>query len=197
MREVVSMKFGYARVSTDEQCWDRQIDALKKHGVDEKNIFKEKYTGTKTNRPELEKLKIATREGDVIIIESLSRLGRSAKDLRELIEEFNSKDIKLISLKESIDISTPTGKMLFTVLSAICEFERDLTVQRTKEGLEAARARGRSGGRPKTDNKKIEKALKLYDAKTHSTKEISELTGISVKSLYNAINARKEAFVNG
>ncbi len=186
------MKFGYARVSTDGQCLDRQIDALKTKGVEEKNIFKEKYTGTKSNRPELEKLKIATREGDEIVIESLSRLGRSAKDLRTLIEEFDSKGIKIISLKESIDISTPTGKMLFTVLSAICEFERDLTVQRTKEGLEAARARGRSGGRPRKDPKLIQKALKLYDAKTHSTKEIAEITGISVKTLFNAINARKK-----
>jgi DNA invertase Pin-like site-specific DNA recombinase len=190
------MTFGYARVSTDAQCLDRQIDQLKARGVDPKNIFQEKYTGTKANRPELDKLKLASREGDIIIIESLSRLGRSAKDLRTLIEEFNADGITLVSLKENIDISTPTGKLLLGVLTSLCEFERDLTVQRTKEGLEAARARGRNGGRPKKDPKIIQKALRLYDAQTHSTKEIAQITGISVKSLYNAINARKEAVTN-
>jgi DNA invertase Pin-like site-specific DNA recombinase len=185
------MMFGYARVSTDAQCLDRQLDELKKYGVDGKNIFQEKYTGTKANRPELDKLKLATRKGDVIVIESLSRLGRSAKDLRVLIEYFDSEGIALVSLKEDIDLSTPSGRLLFSVLSSLCEFERDVIVQRTKEGLEAARARGRSGGRPKKDPKTIQKALKLYDAQTHSTKEIAKLHGISVKTLYNALDARK------
>ena len=187
------MMFGYARVSTEAQCLDRQIDALIKHGIEPENIFQEKYTGTKADRPEFDKLKIASRKGDTIVIESLSRLGRSTKDLLALIEGFEEKGISLVSLKENIDTSTPTGKLLLTVLLALCEFERDLTVQRTKEGLEAARARGRKGGRPRKDPKDINKALKLYDAQTHSTKEIAEITGISVKTLYNAINERKEA----
>lgn len=185
------MKIGYARVSTNEQILDRQLDALNAYGIDE--LFTEKMTGTKLNRAELDKVRLIARAGDVIVIESLSRLGGSTKDLLALIEEFNAKGITLISLKENIDISTATGKLLTTVLSALCEFERDLTVQRTKEGLQAARARGRKGGRPKADAKAVEKALKLYDAQTHSTKEISELTGISVKTLYNAINKRKQA----
>ena len=191
------MKFGYARVSTDEQCLDRQIDALIAQGIDKKNIFQEKYTGTKSNRPEFDKLKIATREGDVVVIESLSRLGRSAKDLRALVEEFDKNGITLISLKECVDISTPPGKLLLSVLTALCEFERDTIVQRTKEGLASARARGRKGGRPRKDVKIIQKALKLYDAKTHSAKDIAEITGISVKTLYNAIDARKEAALAG
>jgi DNA invertase Pin-like site-specific DNA recombinase len=184
-------KFGYARVSTDKQCLDRQIDALIAYGVKPEDIFTEKYTGTKANRPEFDKLKIALREGDTIVIESLSRLGRSSKDLLALVEDLNNKGIVLVSLKEKVDISDPTGRMLLAVLSALCQFERDLTVQRTTEGLAAARARGRCGGRPKTDQKKINKALKLYDAQTHSTKEIAELSGISVKTLYNALEARK------
>ena len=113
-----------------------------------------------------------------------------------MIEDFNDKGITLISLKESIDISTPTGKLLLTVLSALCQFERDLTVQRTQEGLRAARARGRNGGRPRKDPKIIRKALKLYDAQTHSVKEIAELTGISTKTLYNALDARKTEITN-
>ena len=135
-----NMIFGYARVSTQDQELARQIDALGKYGVDE--IFTEKMTGTKANRPELNRLKDKVRPGDVVVIESLSRLGRSTKDLLSLIEDWNQQGVKLVSLKESIDTTTPTGKLLLTVLSAISQFERDITVQRTNEGLQAARARG-------------------------------------------------------
>lgn len=145
---MASLKFGYARVSTQEQELARQIDALKNYGVDE--IFTEKMTGTKSDRPELNNLKNKLRNGDTVVIESLSRLGRSTKDLLNLIEEWEKQNIKLISLKENIDTTTPTGKLLITVLSAISQFERDITVQRTNEGLQAARARGRKGGRPKS-----------------------------------------------
>lgn len=180
-----SLKFGYARVSTQEQELARQIDALNNYGVDE--IFTEKMTGTKSDRPELNNLKSKLRNGDTVVIESLSRLGRSTKDLLNLVEEWEKQNIKLISLKENIDTTTPTGKLLITVLSAISQFERDITVQRTNEGLQAARARGRKGGRPKADRKAVEKAVKLYNAKTHSIREITELTGISQMTLYRAL----------
>lgn len=179
------LKLGYARVSTQDQELARQIDALNGYGVDE--IFTEKITGTKANRPELLKLKNKLRAGDVVVIESLSRLGRSTKDLLNLIEEWNIQDIKLISLKENIDTTTPTGKLLITVLSAISQFERDITVQRTNEGLKAARARGRKGGRPKANIKQVEKAVKLYHAQVHSIKEITTITGISQATLYRAL----------
>lgn len=133
-----SMVFGYARVSTRDQELARQIDALEKHGVDE--IFMEKMSGTKANRPELDRLKDKVRPGDTVVIESLSRLGRSTKDLLALIEDWNHQGVKLVSLKESIDTATPTGKLLLTVLSAISQFERDITVQRTNEGLQSQRA---------------------------------------------------------
>jgi len=184
------MKFGYARVSTDTQSLDRQLDALSKYGVDE--VLQEKMTGTKRSRPELDRLIDKMREGDTVVIESLSRLGRSTKDLLAMVELFSERGITLVSLKENIDISTPTGKLLLTVLSALCQFERDLTVQRTNEGLTAARARGRKGGRPPTDKKAIEKALKLYDAKAMSVSEICEVCNISQGTLYKAINERKE-----
>ena len=186
---MANMKFGYARVSTDDQELARQIDALNNYGVDK--IYKEKITGTKAKRPELDKLKNALREGDEVIIESLSRLGRSTKDLLNLIEEWNSQGVKLVSLKESIDTTTPTGKLLTTVLSAISQFERDITVQRTNEGLQAARARGRKGGRPKASSAKVEKAVKLYLAQTHSIKEITAICGISQATLYRALAAEK------
>ena len=108
------------------------------------------------------------------MVESLSRLGRSTKDLLNLLDDFERKGIQLVSLKEDIDTATPTGKLLVTVLSALSQFERDLIVQRTNEGLKAARARGRKGGRPKADQKAVEKAVKLYEAQTHSIKEITQ-----------------------
>ena len=110
-----------------------------------------------------------------------------------LVEHFEKQGVVLISLKESIDISTPTGKLLVTVLSALCQFERDLNVQRTNEGLTSARARGRKGGRPPKDAKTMEKALKLYDAKAHSIAEICEICGISSGTLYNALHQRAAA----
>ena len=183
------MVFGYARVSTDAQNLDRQIDALNGYGTDE--ILTEKMTGTKAHRPELDRLLDKARSGDTVVIESLSRLGRSTKDLLALVEQFNKREIVLVSLKESIDISTPTGKLLLTVLSALCQFERDLTVQRTNEGLKAARARGRKGGRPPKDKKVLDKALKLYDAQAHSISEICTICGVAQGTLYKAINDRK------
>lgn len=185
------MIFGYARVSTDSQNLDRQIDALNNYKVDE--ILTEKITGTKAHRPELDRLLDKLRQGDTVVVESLSRLGRSTKDLLALVEQFEERGIILVSLKENIDLSTPTGKLLLTLLSALCQFERDLTVQRTNEGLQAARARGRKGGRPQIDSKVLNKALKLYDAQSHSVTEICTICGISQGTLYKAINTRKGA----
>lgn len=179
------MIFGYCRVSTEEQVLDRQLESLKKYNCDE--IFMEKITGTKANRPELDKLKEKVREEDIVVIESLSRLGRSTKNLLELVEYFKGKKVKLISTKENIDTESATGQLLLTVLSAISQFERDLTVERTKEGLVAARARGRKGGRPKSDEKALNKAIKLYQSKEYSIKEIVSMTGISQSTIYRNI----------
>lgn len=177
------MIIGYARVSTE-------TDALTAYGVDE--LYTEKITGTKASRPELDKVKMIVRKDDTVVIESLSRLGRSSKDLLNLIDAWDAKGVKLVSLKENIDTSTPTGKLLLTVLSAICQFERDITVQRTQEGLKAARARGRKGGRPKANSQAVERAVRLYDSQTQSIKEITEMTGISSATLYRAIRARQQ-----
>ncbi len=147
--------FGYARVSTEQQNLDRQIDALNHYGVD--TIYNEKMTGTKRERPELNKMLERMTQGDTVVIESLSRLGRSTKDLIELTELFQSKGVHLVSLKESIDTSTSTGKLLFTLMSAIAQFERDCIADRTLEGLKAAKARGRKGGRPKANPEALRK----------------------------------------
>ena len=174
--------FGYARVSTQQPNLDRQIDLLETYGVD--RIFNEKMTGTKRNRPELEKLLERLTEGDTVVVESLSRLGRSTKDLIWLMETFNEKGVNLVSLKEAIDTTSSTGKLLFTLMSALAQFERDVLADRTKEGLAAARARGRKGGRPPADKDAVRKAVRLYKTGEYTVSEIVEMTGVRKTTLY-------------
>lgn len=173
---------GYARVSTADQNLERQLDLLRHQGAE--IIFQEKMTGTKRERPELNKLLSHIAQGDTVIVESLSRLGRSTKDLIELVELMREKGVQLVSLKEQLDTSTPTGKLLFTLMSALAQFERDIIAERTREGLNAARARGRKGGRPRYDPHKLKQALKLYEAGRHTVAEIEELTGVKKATLY-------------
>lgn len=174
--------YGYARVSTQQQELQRQLDMLKPYNCTE--IFTEKMSGVKVDRPELNRLKDKVREGDTLVIESFSRLGRSTKDLIELVEWFEGKGVKIVSIKESFNTRTPQGKLMLTVFQAFSQFERDLIAQRTKEGLESARARGRKGGRPKVRPKNIEQALKLYDSKDYSISEIVKMSGVSQTTLY-------------
>lgn len=180
------MIIGYARVSTADQHLDRQLDMLNGYGADK--IYSEKITGTRKERPELSRMLDELSEGDTVVVESLSRLGRSTKNLIELMELFNERGVNLVSLKESIDTTTPTGKLLFTLISAISQFERDCLAERTKEGLAAARARGRKGGRPPTSHTALERVRKLYESKEYTISEITELTGISKSTLYRYIN---------
>lgn len=187
---MVTQKVGYARVSTADQNLARQLDMLRQYGADP--IFQEKMTGTKRDRPELNKMLAHVTQGDTVVVESLSRLGRSTKDLIELVELMKGKGVELVSLKEQIDTSTPTGKLLFTLMSALAQFERDVIAERTKEGLKAARARGRCGGRPRCDPRKVQQAVKLYRAGQHTVKEIEELTGVKKATLYRAIQAAQE-----
>ncbi len=184
------MLLGYARVSTQEQNLDNQIEQLKKAGCEK--IFCEKITGTKKDRPELQKLLEHIRAGDTVIITELTRLSRSTKDLFQLVEIFEKKGANIKSLKESwMDTTTPQGKLMFTIFAGISQFERDLISQRTKEGLSTARARGRKGGRPPKSKKQIEMALKMYDSMDYSISEITGATGISKATLYRYIKKRK------
>lgn len=143
-------------------------------------------SGTKKSRPELDRMLKEIEDGDTIVIESLSRLGRSVKNLAELMEVFNTRNIRLVSLKETLDTTSSTGRLLFTILSNLAQFERDVLVERTREGFSAARARGRCGDRPKADKTSVKKALALYDTGQYTMKEIQGLTGISASTIYRA-----------
>lgn len=182
------MKIGYARVSTIDQNLDRQTDQLQEQKCE--RIFQEKITGSKKERPELNKL-LEQLRGDTIIVTELARLSRSVKDLFALIDVIHQKTANLKSLKEPwLDTTTPQGKLLFTIFAGISQFDRDLISQRTKEGLSSARARGRKGGRPGKPLKDIELALKMYDSKNYSIGEISKATGLSKTSLYRYVDKR-------
>ena len=182
--------YGYARVSTQKQDLSRQLDLLKEYNCNE--ILTEKMTGTKSERPELERLKDKLRPGDIVVVESFSRLGRSTKDLIDLVNYFEEHDIKLISNKENFDMSTAQGKLMMTVFQAFSQFERDLIVERTREGLKSARARGRKGGRPRVNSKDIERAMNLYDTEQYSVSEIEDMTKISKATLYRYLRKRED-----
>jgi DNA invertase Pin-like site-specific DNA recombinase len=188
----VAMKFGYARVSTKEQNLDPQIDALEKEGC--KTIYQEKISGAKADRPELRKMIDQLREGDVIVIWKLDRLGRSLHDLVNLITEIQDKGAGLKSLNDSIDTTTPQGKLTFHLFAALAEFERDIISERTRAGLEAARARGRKGGRPKGLSKEAQNkaiiAETLYKQGDMSVSEICKHLGIARSTLYNLLRFR-------
>ena len=183
------MIIGYARVSTREQNLDRQLDVLKEAGIEK--LYKERITGTKSERPELNKLIEHLRTGDIVVVADLTRLSRSTKDLFQLVETIQSKGADIKSLKESwLDTTTPQGKLMFTFMAGISQFERDLISQRTLEGLASARARGRMGGRPQKANSKVDIALQMYDDKKYSIAQITEATGISKPTLYRYIKLR-------
>ena len=158
---------GYARVSTDGQNLDRQIDALTKAGVSKKHIYCEKMTGTKSDRPELNRLIHDLETGDTVIIADLTRISRSTKDLLEIVDKIKNKDAYIKSLKDTwLDTtsSNPYNDFLLTVMSGLSQLERDLISQRTREGLVSAKARGRNGGRPSKQNEKAEMVMALYDS---------------------------------
>lgn len=176
------MIFGYARVSTQDQNLELQIDALTKYGCE--RIFQEKMTGTRKDRPQLEEMFKLLREGDKVVIYKLDRISRSTKHLIEISEHFELIGVHFVSIQDSIDTTTAMGRFFFRVMASIAELERDIISERTKSGLQSARARGRKGGRPKTDPNKIKLALKMYHSKDYSISAITKATGVSQATLY-------------
>ena len=185
------MKIGYARVSTQDQNLDRQLDNLRAAGCE--RIFNEKMTGTKSDRPELKTMLLTLRSGDILVIDSFSRLSRSTKDLLDLVDRLTGMGVHLVSLKENLDTTTATGKLMLTMLSALSQFERDLIAERTIDGLKAARARGRCGGRPKLgSDKDRQQALAMYRANVMTNAEIAEKFNISQRTLSRWISSEKQ-----
>ncbi|MCU7816692.1 MAG: recombinase family protein [Candidatus Thiodiazotropha sp. (ex Rostrolucina anterorostrata)] len=157
-----------------------------------KQIFEDQFSGTKAERPGLQKALQYARAGDNLVVWRLDRLSRSLKDLIEMVTLLEGKGIGLKSLQEVIDTQTSGGKLIFHIFGALAEFERNLIRERTQAGLQAARARGRKGGRPKALNKdKQALAVKLYDEKKHSVDPVCQIMGISKPTLYKYIEASR------
>jgi DNA invertase Pin-like site-specific DNA recombinase len=183
------MLIGYARVSTHEQNLTMQTDALKKAGCDK--VFNDKVSGAGSERPGLKAALDYVRKGDTLLVWRLDRLGRSLKDLIQIVRRLEKRGVGFRSLQESIDTTTSGGRLIFHVFGALAEFERNLIRERTRAGLKAARARGRKGGRPrKLGGKKAELAYTLYDEKKHTIKEICDMLGISKPTLYAYLRRR-------
>ena len=178
------MLLGYARVSTDDQNLDLQRDALEAAGCE--RMFEDMASGAKADRIGLAALMTVLRAGDTVVIWRLDRLGRSLKNLIELVERLEAAKVGLRSLQENIDTTSSGGRLVFHLFGALAEFERNLVRERTLAGLAAARARGRMGGRPKRlDPAKLALALRLHHEDKHTIKEICQMLGISKSTLYN------------
>ena len=185
---------GYIRVSKSDgsQSLDLQLDALINAGVDSKRIYKDLASGRKDHRPGLENCLKALQPGNNLVIWKLDRLGRDLKHLVNMVDEFNNQNIGLKVLAGNgaqIDTSTANGKLIFGIFAALAEFERSLIIERTKAGLEAARARGKKGGRPrKMDITTIKMAMLAMSDKNAVAKEVAKKLGITTTTLYMYIN---------
>ena len=185
------MKFGYARVSKNEQNLEIQIQKLKEANCEE--IFTEKVSGAKDSRPELSNLLSKLRRGDTVYVVRLDRLGRRMTKLIELINDFKEDGVEFVSLENNIDTTTPIGMVLFSMCAAFSEMERELIRERVKAGLDAAHKKGRRGGRPKSMTApKLEMLLSLKKSEEFSVTQICNMVGITRSVYYRAMNENKE-----
>ncbi len=181
------MIIGYARVSTQDQNLELQLDALEKAGCEQ--TFQEKITGKNKERPELETCMKMLRDGDVLVVWKLDRLARSLKDLIEIVSDLESRGVGFKSLTESIDTTSPGGKLIFHIFGALSEFEHSLIRERTLEGLKAARARGRKGGRkPAMSRSDVQKAAAMLKDPLITKTEVAKHFGVSRLTLNKSLN---------
>ena len=186
------MKFGYARVSKDDLTLDLQIDALNGYGVDE--IYEEKLVGPRQNRQQLTELLGTLRAGDTLVIGRLDRLGRTVKQFFALIKDFEQKGIRLVSLKEKFDTSTPTGKAVYGMFCSLAQMELVVISERTKADMMAARGRGHHIGRKPKANENVESALKMYFSGESTINDIIETTGVSKTTIYKYVREYKSKY---
>lgn len=181
---------GYARVSTFEQNLDRQLDSLISFGIDIRNIYQEKLSGTTKDRPALIKMMTELQSDDIVVVSDITRISRSTKDLLEIIGQVKAKGASIRSLKDVwLDTSSnnPYNEFLLTVMAGLSQLERDLISQRTREGLLSAKARGRNGGRPSKRNSKS-KLVETLAANKYKIKDIVEETGLSRTTIYRILS---------
>jgi DNA invertase Pin-like site-specific DNA recombinase len=183
------MRVGYGRVSTRDQNPEAQHDALAAAGCDQ--IFIDKASGKLASRPKLDQALIVVRDGDQLVITKLDRLGRSLKNLIEVSEDLRARGVGLVVLDQGIDTSTPAGRMFFQIIGAIAEFEHALMAERTRDGLEAARARGRKGGRKAALRpRQVALAREMYDElgddgkRRYTVQQIAEELGVARTTIY-------------
>ncbi len=187
--------FGYARVSTDDQNLTLQIDALTKHGIPKSQIFMDKLSGAKSDRPGLAKCLDSLQSDDILVVWRLDRLGRSMRHLITLVEDLRARGVGFRSLNEgAIDTTSASGELIFNIFSALAQFERRLIQERTKAGLAAARARGRRGGRPPldADQAKVLATRKLHGDTSISITDICKTLNISRSTYYRYLSLESE-----
>jgi DNA invertase Pin-like site-specific DNA recombinase len=185
------MLIGYARISTEDQKLDLQLDALKKAGCNK--LFEDVASGARSQRDGLDAALAYARDGDVIVVWKLDRLGRSLQHLIETINALQARGVGFRSLQESIDTTTPGGKLVFHIFGALAEFERELIRERTHAGLRAARARGKTGGRRNVmDEKKIRQARALLADPANKIADICAMLNVSRSTLYKYIQVARE-----
>jgi DNA invertase Pin-like site-specific DNA recombinase len=188
---LTDIKIGYARVSTGGQKLDRQIDALKAAGC--RRVFADKKSGKDTDRPELAAALEFMRPGDTLVVPSLDRLSRSLQDLITMVGDLRRREVGFTSLHENLDTTTPGGRLVFHVFAALAEFIRELIISGTREGLAAARMRGRIGGRPTVVTEEIVRAARdMLPNPDNSITAIAKLLGVSPGTLYNHIPDLRE-----
>lgn len=178
-------KIGYARVSTQEQSLELQIEQLEKYGCD--RIYTDKSSGANKEREGLQEALDYMRPGDTLVIYKIDRLARSTFHLHQLANDLQEKGIGLVFIKEQIDFTTPSGKLMFTMLGAIAEFERDLINDRAREGRERAKAQGKHLGRKGKDEKDIKRAVKLFQEREqngYTVSDIVKITGVPRATIY-------------
>ena len=181
------MKIGYVRVSTVDQNEARQVEALKKYGIEK--WYSEKVSGKDLNRPKLQEMLDFVREGDTIYIHDFSRISRSVKDLLSLIDLLEAKKVHLVSVKENLDTSTPAGRLMLTMIGAINEFERANLLERQAEGIAIAKAKGKYKGRKAIEiNEAFIEGYNKYLARKLSKSALAKELGISRPTLDKLIN---------
>lgn len=183
------MKIGYIRISTTDQNTARQELLMEQLGVDE--VYIDRMSGKNTNRPELQKMMEYVRQGDTVIVESISRFARNTRDLLELVEKLSAKGVEFVSKKEAIDTTTPTGKFMLTVFGAVAELEREYILQRQREGIAIAKANGVYRGRKPIQPPEFEKVMAKWQRREITAAEAMRQMGMSKSTFYRKVRDLK------